>query len=134
MASESEDAPFLTAPTGAGKTLSTLAFPLRHAHQNGLRRIVVVMPFLSTIDQTVRVYGGALAGLANGGVTERYLLEHHSVAVGTSESDGEDARLRGMLAQNWDAPIVITTSVQFFESLFSNSPAASGSRTAWLDR
>jgi CRISPR-associated endonuclease/helicase Cas3 len=114
----------LTAPTGAGKTLSTLAFALRHAQQNGLRRIVVVMPFLSIIDQTVRVYREALAGLAVGGAAERYLLEHHSLAVGTTEGDGEDACLRGMLAQNWDAPIVITTSVQFFESLFSNSPAA----------
>jgi CRISPR-associated endonuclease/helicase Cas3 len=113
----------LTAPTGAGKTLSTLAFALRHAEKNNLRRIVVVMPYLSIIDQTVRVYREALAGLP-GGVTERYLLEHHSLAAETVEGDGNTARLRGMLAQNWDAPIVITTSVQFLESLFSNSPAA----------
>ncbi len=114
----------LTAPTGAGKTLSTLAFALRHAERNDLRRIVVVMPFLSIIDQTVGVYREALAGL-QGGVSERYLLEHHSLSAETEggEGDGGSARLRGMLAQNWDAPIVITTSVQFFESLFSNSPA-----------
>jgi CRISPR-associated helicase Cas3/CRISPR-associated endonuclease Cas3-HD len=114
----------LTAPTGAGKTLSTLAFALRHAKQYGLRRIVVVMPFLSIIDQTAPVYREALADLPGGGVTERYLLEHHSLAVETAEGDQVSQNLRGMLAQNWDAPIVITTSVQFFESLFSNSPSA----------
>ena len=114
----------LTAPTGAGKTLSALAFALRHAEKNGLRRIVVVMPYLSIIDQTVRVYREALADMPDGGVTERYLLEHHSLAAETAAGDDQSARLRGMLAQNWDAPIVITTSVQFLESLFSNSPAA----------
>jgi CRISPR-associated endonuclease/helicase Cas3 len=115
----------LTAPTGSGKTLSTLAFALRHAERNGFRRIVVVMPYLSIIDQMVSVYRGALADLP-GGVTERYLLEHHSLApeVADGDGDGNRARLRGMLAQNWDAPIVITTSVQLLESLFSNSPAA----------
>jgi len=111
----------LTAPTGAGKTLSTLAFALRHAQENRLRRIVVVMPFLSIIDQTARVYREALAGM---GESERYILEHHSLAAETAEGQVESGRLRGMLAQNWDAPIVITTSVQFLESLFSNSPAA----------
>ncbi|MGO4883591.1 MAG: CRISPR-associated endonuclease Cas3'' [Bryobacteraceae bacterium] len=112
----------LTAPTGSGKTLSTLAFALRHAERNGLRRIVVVMPYLSIIDQTVSVYRQALTDLP-GGVTERYLLEHHSMAAEPG-GDSYSARLRGMLAQNWDAPIVITTSVQLLESLFSNSPAA----------
>jgi CRISPR-associated endonuclease/helicase Cas3 len=115
----------LTAPTGSGKTLSTLAFALRHARENELRRIVVVMPYLSIIDQTVGVYREALADLP-GGVTERYLLEHHSMAAEAAGGDGgsDSARLRGMLAQNWDAPIIITTSVQLLESLFSNSPAA----------
>jgi CRISPR-associated helicase Cas3 len=116
----------LTAPTGAGKTLSTLALALRHAmfEQNGLRRIVVVMPFLSIIDQTARVYREALAEMDDGGVTERYLLEHHSLAAEADEGYDKKPRLRGMLAQNWDAPIIITTSVQFLESLFSNSSAA----------
>ncbi|SPF50725.1 CRISPR-associated helicase Cas3/CRISPR-associated endonuclease Cas3-HD [Candidatus Sulfopaludibacter sp. SbA4] len=111
----------LTAPTGAGKTLSTLAFALRHAEENALRRLVVVMPFLSIIDQTARVYREALAEMGDG---ERYFLEHHSLAIEAVDGEGQDARLRGMLAQNWDAPVIITTSVQFFESLFSNSPAA----------
>jgi CRISPR-associated helicase Cas3/CRISPR-associated endonuclease Cas3-HD len=113
----------LTAPTGTGKTLSTLAFALHHAKRNGLRRIVLVMPFLSIIDQTVGVYREALAEMENCAM-DRYILEHHSLAVESSAGDVPEARLRGMLAQNWDAPIVITTSVQFFESLFSNSSAA----------
>ena len=113
----------LTAPTGAGKTLSTLAFALRHARRNRLRRIVVVMPFLSIIDQTVRVYREALAEMEKGGPGDRYILEHHSLALEEAEGQVEGRRLRGMLAQNWDAPIVITTSVQFLESLFSDSPA-----------
>src|ERR1022692_978570 len=96
----------LTAPTGSGKTLSTLAFALRHAERNGFRRIVVVMPYLSIIDQTVGVYREALADLP-GGVTERYLLEHHSLAAEAAGGDSDSARLRGMLAQNWDVPIVI---------------------------
>ena len=114
----------LTAPTGTGKTLSTLAFALRHAAQNGLRRIVVVMPFLSIIDQTVKVYREAPSQLDAAIPLDRYILEHHSLAVEPSGADVEAARLRGLLAQNWDAPIVITTSVQILESLFSNSPAA----------
>jgi CRISPR-associated endonuclease/helicase Cas3 len=113
----------LTAPTGSGKTLSTLAFGLRHAMKNGLRRIVVVMPFLSIIDQTARVYREALRDLSGDGAAERYLLEHHSLAAAL-DGQHSGATLRGMLAENWDAPIVITTSVQFLESLFSNSPAA----------
>jgi hypothetical protein len=61
---------------------------------------------------------------AQGEEMERYLLEHHSLALEDIRGEGEGARLRAMLAENWDAPIVITTSVQFLESLFSNSPAA----------
>ena len=82
------------------------------------------MPFLSIIEQTARVYREALAGMDSRVEMERYLLEHHSLAVEESDGDVQSTRLRGMLAQNWDAPIVVTTSVQFFESLFSNSSAA----------
>jgi CRISPR-associated endonuclease/helicase Cas3 len=112
----------LTAPTGSGKTLSTLLFAMRHARRQQLRRIVVVLPFLSIIDQTVEVYRRAMADLIVG-VGDRYLLEHHSLAVDDS-ANGDLPSMHGLLAQNWDAPVVITTSVQFFESLFSNSPAA----------
>lgn len=111
----------LTAPTGSGKTLSMLAFALRQARRHGLRRIVVVLPFLSIIEQTARVYREALAAIAT---TEGYLLEHHSLALAKAESDSEAARLQGMMAENWDAPLVITTSVQLLESLFSNSSSA----------
>ncbi|MBV8847181.1 MAG: CRISPR-associated helicase Cas3' [Bryobacterales bacterium] len=113
----------LSAPTGSGKTLSTLAFALRHARRNGMRRVVVVLPFLSIIDQTARVYRDALAGMAADQEMERYILEHHSLAMDGVQGDGDGSRLRGMIAENWDAPIIITTSVQFLESLFSNSPS-----------
>jgi CRISPR-associated helicase Cas3 len=124
-AAEKESGLFtLSAPTGTGKTLSTLAFALLHANRHELRRVVVVMPFLSIIDQTARVYREALAPMAEGEAIDRYLLEHHSLAVDEQEGESQVQRLRGMLAQNWDAPIIITTSVQFLESLFSNSSAA----------
>lgn len=110
----------LTAPTGSGKTLSTLLFALKHARRHGLRRVVVALPFLSIIDQTVEVYRSALEELAR---DDHYLIEHHSLAIDESEG-GDLPSVNGMLAQNWDAPIVVTTSVQLFESLFSNSPAA----------
>lgn len=112
----------LTAPTGSGKTLSMLAFALRHAQENGLRRIVLVMPFLNIIDQTAQVYQDIFS-LANG-FPENYVLEDHSLA-GFKADDGDDdlenktRRTRKLLAENWDAPIILTTSVKFFESLHS---------------
>jgi CRISPR-associated helicase Cas3/CRISPR-associated endonuclease Cas3-HD len=118
----------LTAPTGSGKTLAMLKFALEHAQRHGLRRIVLAVPFLSIIEQTARVYGTVFDGFA-----ENYLLEHHSLAgLGpeTAHTDSEadksnpHERQRRLLAQNWDAPIVLTTNVQLLESLFSNRPAA----------
>ena len=124
----------LTAPTGAGKTLSMLAFALRHALQHGLRRIVVVIPYLTIIEQTVQVYRTIFAAFKQGEMLQEYVLENHSLA-GTRDtrSDGEKAvadvdedlsRQSLFLAENWDAPIIITTSVQFLESLFANRPSA----------
>lgn len=113
----------LTAPTGAGKTLAMLAFALGHAREHGLRRIVMAVPFLSIIEQTVRVYRSLLVPELG----ERYLLEHHSLA-GTrgTEGDGqsENERAARLQAENWDAPLVVTTSVQLLESLFANRPSA----------
>lgn len=118
----------LTAPTGAGKTLAMLAFALRHAEAHGLRRVVIVLPFLSIIDQTARVLREVFEPVFGDG----YVLEHHSLS-GTRDGDGEarDAGTRStpksraeLLAENWDAPIVVTTSVQCLESLFANRPAA----------
>lgn len=120
----------LTAPTGTGKTLSMLAFAVRHAIQHGLRRIVCVIPYLSIIEQTVRVYREALGEGMSPAALSRYVLEDHSLA-GTQAHDECEARWddeeeadRQLLAENWDAPIVVTTSVQFLESLFANRPAA----------
>jgi len=116
----------LTAPTGAGKTLIMLAFALKHASLNHLRRIIIVIPYLSIIDQTAAVYKKIFGKDA--------ILEHHSLTgmrmskVGPEtrfeDMDDEDSRMIRLLAENWDAPIIVTTSVQFFESLFSNRPSA----------
>lgn len=118
----------LSAPTGAGKTLSMLAFALAHAKKHGLRRVVMVIPYLSIIEQTARVFHEVFephlpAGVDMGG----YVLEHHSnagVRGGRAAEDGESEaeRRRRELSQNWDAPIIITTSVQMLESLFAHRP------------
>ena len=114
----------LTAPTGSGKTLAMLKFALEQAHRHGLKRIVLAVPFLSIIEQTAQVYRTVFAGFP-----EHFILEHHSLAGLGSETTHEDAqpaqeRERRLLAENWDAPIVITTNVQLLESLFSNRPSA----------
>ena len=94
----------LTAPTGMGKTLDMLAFALQQMICNGKRRIVVVLPFLSIIEQNAAVYRKILPDV----------LEDHSQA--DCEDDTTASR---ELSQRWDAPFIITTSVKFFESLFS---------------
>jgi CRISPR-associated helicase Cas3/CRISPR-associated endonuclease Cas3-HD len=113
----------LTAPTGSGKTLGVLRFALQKAVlDEHVRRIIVVLPFLSILDQTVRVYKDLFAEFG-----EHYILEHHSLMgsrsphLNNDEQNESDQQAR-MLAQNWDAPIVITTSVQFLESLHANRP------------
>lgn len=118
----------LTAPTGSGKTLSSLAFALKHAAtKKDIRRIIVVIPYLSIIDQTARQFRELFEPVFG----PDYVLEHHSLAERTHETrngestqDAEDEakRRRRLLAQNWDAPLVVTTTVQFFESLFANTP------------
>lgn len=123
--SEDERLWTLTAPTGAGKTLSMLAFALAYAIRHGLRRIVVVIPYLSIIEQTVQIYNSIFSSFGDG-----YVLEHHSLAEhDTVQSVGEAADAdtpgpRRLLSENWDAPLVVTTSVQLLESLFANRPAA----------
>ncbi|MBI2567909.1 MAG: DEAD/DEAH box helicase family protein [Candidatus Schekmanbacteria bacterium] len=119
----------LTAPTGSGKTLSMLAFALEHARLHGLRRIVSVLPYLSIIDQTAATYRDVLAGVASAKEVDEWVLEHHSLSGtrGTAsdlEIDSEVARRRRELSENWDAPFVVTTSVQLLESLHASRPAA----------
>lgn len=116
----------LIAPTGSGKTLSMLAFALQHAIENPeISRVIVVLPFLNIVEQTATVYREVFKDFPRG-----YIVEHHSLA-GTrpstdkdNEEDEESAAHRERLAsENWDAPIIITTNVQFLESLFANRPS-----------
>lgn len=114
----------LTAPTGSGKTLAMLKFALEHAARNSLKRIILVVPFLSIIEQTAAIYSTVFKSFP-----ANYVLEHHSLAGLGSEEAKDDAeaateRARRLLSENWDAPIIITTNVQLLESLFSNRPSA----------
>lgn len=98
----------LTVPTGGGKTLSSMAFALRHALVHKAQRIIVVIPYTSIIEQTSAVLRSILG--------EENVVEHHS------NLNPEHETIASRLAtENWDAPIIVTTSVQFFETLYANS-------------
>lgn len=95
----------LTAPTGGGKTLTSLEWAVNHARHNGLKRLIYVMPFLALTDQNAQVTKACLKT---------------SILVHTSRSEDHDEDQGYVSRKNWNAPVVITTFVQFFESLFSN--------------
>ena len=97
----------LTVPTGGGKTLSSLAFALRHAERYQKKRIIYVIPFTSIIEQNAQVFRRFLK--------EEAVLEHHSNFV----PDQSDWVTR-LSTENWNAPVVVTTNVQFFDSFFAN--------------
>lgn len=109
----------LTVPTGGGKTLAGMDFALRHAIAHGMQRIIVAVPYMTITEQTAQVYRAALER-----ADENVVLEHHSGAVERQSDEEDDEQLwQRLAAENWDAPIIITTTVQLFESLFANRTA-----------
>jgi len=104
----------LNVPTGGGKTLSGMSFALRHCLYNTQKRVIVVAPYTTIIEQTADEYRKFLG--------DRNIIEHHSNLddFNDVESLSESARKKQLAAENWDAPVIVTTTVQFFESLFGN--------------
>ena len=99
----------LTVPTGGGKTISSLAFALKHAKEHHMDRIIYVIPYTSIIEQNAKVFSDIL-GADN-------VLENH---CNLEYESSEELKPMQLAAENWDRPVIVTTNVQFFESLFSN--------------
>ena len=113
----------LTVPTGGGKTLSAMGFALKHATRHGLKRVIAATPFMSITQQTAAAYREFLEDEPNGGPS--VVLEHHSMADLNEDEEYEGNDIwQKLAAENWDAPVVVTTTVQLFNSLFSNRTRA----------
>lgn len=106
----------MTVPTGGGKTLSSLLWALRHAIHNGQKRIIFAIPYTSIITQTAKTLKDIL-GIQN-------VLEHHSEFDYDAMKDEKLKEIYQLAAENWDFPVIVTTNVQLFESMFSNKPSA----------
>ena len=105
----------LNVPTGGGKTLTSLSFALNHAKKHNLERIIYSIPFTSIIDQNAAIFKGILG--------DDFVLEHHS-SIDEAKNEKRERRDKLKLAmEDWAAPVIVTTNVQLFESLFSNRPS-----------
>ena len=99
----------LTVPTGGGKTIASLAFALQHAVENHMDRVIYVIPYTSIIEQNAEIFRRILG--------DQNVLENH---YNVDYESSEELKPMQLAAENWDKPVVVTTNVQFFESLFAN--------------